>query len=165
MGGIACFPKGSKVSSGFSPWSDVSATGKTPRILVVDDEDDVRVLVKTILNGARYSVMTACGGAEAIEIAARDRPDLILLDVMMPEISGWEVCSMLKNSPETQSIPVVMLSVKNEIRDMITSMQAGADHQLPKPFFLPKPLRTVPPPLHRGVKGPPPFFFSSSEDF
>jgi len=104
------------------------------RILVADDEEDVRALVSQVLQSARYDVRLASSGREAIEIATRERPDLVLLDVMMPEISGWEVCATLKNHPDTQAIPIVMLSVRSEIRDMITSMQAGADDHLTKPF-------------------------------
>jgi len=123
---------------------------RIPRILVVDDEDDVLLLVQTILSSARYTVLTARSGAEAIEIAARERPDAILLDVMMPEISGWEVCSRLKNSPETQSIPIVMLSVKSEIRDLITSMQADDDDHVTQPFSRQKLVSTIQRLLDRG---------------
>ncbi|HKB69957.1 MAG TPA: EAL domain-containing protein [Thermoanaerobaculia bacterium] len=113
------------------------------RIVVADDDEDVRTLVATLLESARYTVLPAASGREAIEIATRERPDLVLLDVMMPEISGWEVCATLKNHPETQGIPVVMLSVRNEIRDMITSMQAGADDHVTKPFTKRKLLEAV----------------------
>jgi len=114
--------------------SPVPADSAIRRILVVDDEEDVRVLVAALLESASYAVTLASGGREAIDVATRERPDLVLLDVMMPEISGWEVCATLKNHPETQGIPVIMLSVRNEIRDMITSMQAGADDHVTKPF-------------------------------
>jgi EAL domain-containing protein (putative c-di-GMP-specific phosphodiesterase class I)/DNA-binding response OmpR family regulator len=153
------------VSSESSPRSDASPVRKTARILVVDDEEDVLALVKTILSGARFAVLTARSGAEAIEIAARERPEMILLDVMMPEISGWEVCSMLKSSPETQSIPIVMLSVKNEIRDMITSMQAGADDHVTKPFSGRKLIATVQRLLEREDMALPPFLPSAEEHF
>jgi EAL domain-containing protein (putative c-di-GMP-specific phosphodiesterase class I)/DNA-binding response OmpR family regulator len=113
------------------------------RILVADDDEDVRTLVATLLESARYAVLRAASGREAIETATRERPDLVLLDVMMPEISGWEVCSTLKNHPDTQGIPVIMLSVRNEIRDMITSMQAGADDHITKPFTKRKLLEAV----------------------
>ena len=113
------------------------------RILVADDEEDVRTLVAEVLRSARFDVHLAGGGREAIDIATRERPDLVLLDVMMPEISGWEVCVTLKNHPDTQAIPIVMLSVRNEIRDMITSMQAGADDHLTKPFTRRKLLATI----------------------
>jgi EAL domain-containing protein (putative c-di-GMP-specific phosphodiesterase class I)/DNA-binding response OmpR family regulator len=104
------------------------------KILVVDDDDDILLVLETLLSAAGYDVVTAQSGREALDRVPRERPDLVLLDVMMPELSGWEVCTTLKNSPETQGIPVVMLTVKNEIRDMITSMQAGADDYMTKPF-------------------------------
>ena len=113
------------------------------RILVADDDEDVRALVGAVLESAHYAVASASSGREAIEIATRDRPDLVLLDVMMPEISGWEACTTLKNHPDTLGIPIVMLSVRNEIRDMITSMQAGADDHLTKPFTRRKLLASV----------------------
>ena len=122
----------SEIAARPSPSPAPSAAAR--RILVADDEEDVRALVSEVLQSARYAVRLASGGREAIEIATRERPDLVLLDVMMPEISGWEVCTTLKNHPDTQSIPIVMLSVRSEIRDMITSMQAGADDHLTKPF-------------------------------
>jgi EAL domain-containing protein (putative c-di-GMP-specific phosphodiesterase class I)/DNA-binding response OmpR family regulator len=112
-------------------------------ILVADDEEDVRTLVAEVLRSANFAVRLAGGGREAVEMATRERPDLVLLDVMMPEISGWEVCITLKNNPDTQAIPIVMLSVRNEIRDMITSMQAGADDHLTKPFTRRKLIATI----------------------
>ncbi len=155
----------SSASSDASPPGEPSAPGKVARILVVDDEEDVLQLVRTILDGDRYAILTAGGGAEAIEIAVRERPDLILLDVMMPEISGWEVCSMLKNSAATQGIPIVMLSVKNEIRDMITSMQAGADDHVTKPFSRRKLVATIQRLLDREDLAAPPFLPSAEEHF
>ncbi|MGH9442113.1 MAG: EAL domain-containing protein [Thermoanaerobaculia bacterium] len=142
-----------------------SSEGPGARILVVDDEVDVLQLVQTILTGARYRVSTAETGSAAIAIAARERPDLILLDVMMPEISGWEVCSMLKNSAETQGIPIVMLSVKNEIRDMITSMQAGADDHVTKPFSGRKLIGTIERLLDREGSAAAPILPSAEEHF
>ena len=155
----------SSASSDEGPSGEPSAPGRTARILVVDDEEDVLQLVRTILEGDRYSILTAASGTEAIEVAVRERPDLILLDVMMPEISGWEVCSMLKNSSATQGIPVVMLSVKNEIRDMITSMQAGADDHVTKPFSRRKLVATIQRLLDREDLAAPPFLPSAEEHF
>ncbi len=113
------------------------------RILVADDDDDVRSLVGALLQSANYTIFSAASGREAIETAIRERPDLALLDVMMPEISGWEVCATLKNHPETQGMPIVMLSARSEIKDMITSMQAGADDHITKPFTRRKLLEAV----------------------
>jgi EAL domain-containing protein (putative c-di-GMP-specific phosphodiesterase class I)/DNA-binding response OmpR family regulator len=113
------------------------------KILVVDDDDDILLIVQTILGGAGYSTHTARNGREGIETALELRPDLVLLDVMMPELSGWEVCTTLKSAPETRQVPIAMLTVKNEIRDLITGMQAGADEYITKPFTRRKLVETV----------------------
>jgi len=130
---------------------------------VVDDDEDILLVVEALLSSANFSVLQANNGREAIEIAARERPDLVLLDVMMPEISGWEVCATLKSSPETQDIPIAMLTVKNEIRDMISSMQAGADDYVTKPFTKRKLLATVERLLH-GHEGRRPSLIPSAEE-
>src|SRR5262245_19658113 len=107
-------------------------TGK--KILVVDDDEDILLIVQTMLTNGGYSVSLARNGKEAIDQSIALRPDLIVLDVMMPHLSGWEVCATLKNLPETSATPVVMLTVKSEIKDLITGMQVGADDYLTKPF-------------------------------
>jgi DNA-binding response OmpR family regulator len=113
------------------------------KILIVDDDEDILLIVQTILASAGYSAFTAHDGREGVDMALELRPALILLDVMMPELSGWEVCTTLKNSPETRQIPIVMLTVKSEIRDLITGMQVGADDYITKPFTRRKLLSTV----------------------
>src|SRR5512132_906213 len=104
------------------------------KVLIVDDDEDILLIVQTILTSAGYTTFLARNGREGVDMALRLQPDLILLDVMMPELSGWEVCTTLKNAPETRQIPVAMLTVKSEIRDLITGMQVGADDYLTKPF-------------------------------
>src|SRR5262252_2247026 len=113
------------------------------KILIVDDDEDILLIVQTILASAGYSAFTAHNGREGVETARELRPDLILLDVMMPELSGWEVCTTLKNAPETRQTPIAMLTVKSEIRDLITGMQVGADDYITKPFTRRKLLSTV----------------------
>jgi EAL domain-containing protein (putative c-di-GMP-specific phosphodiesterase class I)/DNA-binding response OmpR family regulator len=113
------------------------------KILVVDDDDDILLIVQTILATAGYETFTARNGREGVDMALELQPDLILLDVMMPELSGWEVCTTLKNAPETRQIPVAMLTVKSEIRDLITGMQVGADEYITKPFTRRRLLSTV----------------------
>ena len=113
------------------------------KILIVDDDEDILLIVQTILASAGYSAFIAHDGREGVDMALELRPELILLDVMMPELSGWEVCTTLKNSPETRQIPIVMLTVKSEIRDLITGMQVGADDYITKPFTRRKLLSTV----------------------
>jgi EAL domain-containing protein (putative c-di-GMP-specific phosphodiesterase class I)/DNA-binding response OmpR family regulator len=133
------------------------------KILVVDDDDDILLIVQTILGGAGYSAHTAHNGREGIETALEMRPDLVLLDVMMPELSGWEVCTTLKNAPETRATPIAMLTVKNEIRDLITGMQAGADDYITKPFTRRKLLETVQKLLSERDGGHAPFLTGDNE--
>ena len=115
----------------------------TEKVLIVDDDEDILLIVQTILASAGYSAITARNGREGVDMALEVRPDLILLDVMMPELSGWEVCTTLKNAPETRQTPIAMLTVKSEIRDLITGMQVGADDYITKPFTRRKLLSTV----------------------
>ncbi len=125
------------------------------RILIVDDDEDILLIVQTILANAGYSVLVARNGREGVDLALEAKPDLILLDVMMPELSGWEVCTTLKNAPETRQTPIAMMTVKSEIRDLITGMQVGADDYITKPFTRRKLLSTVRRLLdQRGEAGP-----------
>jgi EAL domain-containing protein (putative c-di-GMP-specific phosphodiesterase class I)/DNA-binding response OmpR family regulator len=135
------------------------------KILVVDDDDDILLIVQTILGGAGYLAHTARNGREGVEKALELLPDLILLDVMMPELSGWEVCTTLKNAPETRQVPIAMLTVKNEIRDLITGMQAGADEYITKPFTRRKLLATVQKLLEARDSAPAGFLTSENEEF
>ncbi|MGE5347501.1 MAG: response regulator, partial [Acidithiobacillales bacterium] len=110
------------------------ATGDRPRVLVVDDDEDIQTIVRTLLEHAGYEVSAVSGGREALERIAVSLPDLVLLDVGMPEMSGWQVCTALRSRPATAALPIVMLTVRSEIRDLITSLQVGADDYVTKPF-------------------------------
>ncbi len=134
------------------------------RILIVDDDEDVLLIVQTILDNAGYVAMLARNGREGVEKAIEGQPDLILLDVMMPELSGWEVCTTLKSAPETRQIPIAMLTVKSEIRDLITGMQVGADDYITKPFTRKKLLTTVRRLLDEKRDSPQSFFASENEE-
>jgi EAL domain-containing protein (putative c-di-GMP-specific phosphodiesterase class I)/DNA-binding response OmpR family regulator len=134
------------------------------KILIVDDDEDVLLIVQTILDNAGYVALLARNGREGVEKAIESRPDLILLDVMMPELSGWEVCTTLKSAPETRQIPIAMLTVKSEIRDLITGMQVGADDYITKPFTRKKLLATVRRLLDEKRDRPPSFLTSENED-
>ena len=104
------------------------------RILVVDDiEANVRLL-KAKLEAEYYEVMTACDGRLCIEMALSERPDIILLDVMMPGMDGFETCRRLKGDPATSHIPVVMVTALDGRRDRLTGLEAGADDFLNKPI-------------------------------
>ncbi|HEV8118602.1 MAG TPA: EAL domain-containing protein [Thermoanaerobaculia bacterium] len=135
------------------------------KILIVDDDDDILLIVQTILTSAGYTTFTARNGREGVDMALQLQPDLILLDVMMPELSGWEVCTTLKNAPETRQIPVAMLTVKSEIRDLITGMQVGADDYITKPFTRRRLLSTVRKLIdERGETAAPAYLPSENED-
>ncbi len=106
----------------------------TGRILVVDDiEANVRLL-QAKLQAEYYHVLTASDGATALAIAAEEKPDLLLLDVMMPGMDGFEVCRRLKDDPETRHIPIVLVTALDGRADRITGLEAGADEFLTKPI-------------------------------
>ncbi len=134
------------------------------KILIVDDDEDVLLIVQTILDNSGYSVLLARNGREGVEKAIESAPDLILLDVMMPELSGWEVCTTLKSAPETRQIPIAMLTVKSEIRDLITGMQVGADDYITKPFTRKKLLSTVRRLLEEKRESPPAYLTAENEE-
>lgn len=104
------------------------------RILVAEDENDIRDLIAFTLGFAGYDVITAKDGAEAVELAEQKKPDLILLDVRMPRLTGYEACKLLKASPATQNIPVVFLSAKGQEAEINQGFQVGASDYLLKPF-------------------------------
>ena len=104
------------------------------RILVVDDQPLNVKLLEAKLTAEYYDVVTAADGVEALEKAADVRPDIILLDVMMPGMNGYEVCKRLKNDPELDHIPVVMVTALDASRDRIRGIEAGADDFLTKPI-------------------------------
>ena len=105
----------------------------TARILVVDDVLANVRLLEVRLKAEYFDVKTALNGADALEIAARDRVDLVLLDVMMPGMDGLEVCRRLKAQPETAHVPVVMVTALDGAEDRIKGLEAGADDFLTKP--------------------------------
>ncbi len=104
------------------------------RILIVDDEKDLLEMLSMNLSIAGYVVRTAASGAEAMSVIRTDRPDLILLDVMLGDISGVKLAGKLKNTPETAGIPIIMLTAKDSETDMIVGLSMGADDYVTKPF-------------------------------
>jgi phosphate regulon transcriptional regulator PhoB len=104
------------------------------KILVVDDEPDALELIEYNLRGAGYQVFTASNGKCALELARRHLPHLIVLDLMLPEVSGIEVCKTLRRSPETANMPILMLTAKAEEIDRIIGLEVGADDYVTKPF-------------------------------
>jgi DNA-binding response OmpR family regulator len=104
------------------------------KILVTDDEMPVVQIIKTNLELEGYEVLTASNGEEALQQVEAEKPDLIILDVMMPKMDGWEVLSRLKSNPATEDIPVVMLTALSQIEDMDRGARLGNDCYLTKPF-------------------------------
>jgi DNA-binding response OmpR family regulator len=106
------------------------------KILVVDDEDDILHFLELVLREKGYDVSTASGGHEALTKAQLERPHLILLDIMMPQMDGWEVLKLLRVDEETADIPVAMLSARTEAKDRVQGLQEGAIDYICKPFSL-----------------------------
>jgi two-component system alkaline phosphatase synthesis response regulator PhoP len=105
------------------------------KILVVDDEKDIVDLLKYNLDKENdFEVITALNGKEAIEQAIENKPDLVLLDIMMPEMNGFDVCKKLKNSPLTSNVPVIFLTAKENEIDEIIGLELGADDYIQKPI-------------------------------
>ncbi len=104
------------------------------KILAVDDERHIVRLVQVNLERAGYTVVTAYDGKEALEKIASEQPDLVVLDVMMPYMDGFEVLQNLRKNPETRELPVIMLTAKAQDADVFRGWQSGVDCYLTKPF-------------------------------
>ena len=113
---------------------ELEARPRKQKVLIADDEKLLAEAVAATLDLERLETMVAFDGDQALAVARACRPDLILLDVMMPGLSGVEVCAMLKQDPLTASIPVVLITAKGEQQDRIAGMAAGAAEYLTKPF-------------------------------
>lgn len=104
------------------------------KILVVDDEEHILELIKFNLESAGYQVVTAENGEDALRLCSEEKPDLVLLDIMLPGIDGLEVCRRLKSQKETMLIPIIMITAKGEEVDKIIGLELGADDYITKPF-------------------------------
>ena len=103
-------------------------------VLIVEDEQDIRELVSYNMLKEGYQVAAVASGEEALEAVKSRQPDAVLLDLMLPGIDGLTVCSTLKEDPETNAIPVIMLTAKGEETDIVTGLNMGADDYVTKPF-------------------------------
>ena len=112
----------------------MGATKPPARILVVEDERDIAALIAYHLTKEGYRVRTAEGGSEALQAVSAERPDLIVLDLMLPGFSGYEVLTELRRRPELVDVPVVVLTARREESDRIKGLELGADDYLTKPF-------------------------------
>ncbi len=104
------------------------------RIFIVEDEEEIRELVRYNLTKEGFVVLGTDSGEEALRKIPRERPDLVVLDLMLPGVDGLEVCRALKSDPTTRDIPVVVLTAKGEEADVVTGLELGADDYITKPF-------------------------------
>ena len=104
------------------------------KILIAEDERDIRELVNFSLQFGGFTVVQAANGAEAVELAQKELPDLILMDVRMPKMTGYEACRQMKTMPELSDIPVVFLSAKGQETEIQTGLEVGAEEYILKPF-------------------------------
>ena len=106
------------------------------KILVVDDEDHIVELISYNLINSGYNVITANNGLDAVRLAKEENPDLILLDLMIPGLDGFDVCKAIRNDNETKDILIIMLTAKGEELDKILGLELGADDYMTKPFSI-----------------------------
>lgn len=103
------------------------------KVLVIDDDPKIRAMLLRSLKYAGYQVIAAADGLEGVELALKEKPHLVVLDIMLPQMDGYEVCSHLKKASDT---PILMLTAKDEVRDRVKGLDCGADDYLVKPFAL-----------------------------
>jgi DNA-binding response OmpR family regulator len=104
------------------------------RVLVAEDERDVAELIRYTLAREGFEVILATNGADALRLARESRPDLVLLDLMLPQVNGWELCRRLKQDPATRPVPVIMVTARTEEGDKVLGFELGADDYVTKPF-------------------------------
>jgi CheY-like chemotaxis protein len=105
-----------------------------PTLLVVDDQPELRLLIKLTFSGTGFSVREAADGESALTACAAEVPDVVLLDVMMPGIDGYEVCRQLKSQPRMRNTLVVLMTAGDQATERVRAREAGADFYVPKPF-------------------------------
>jgi two-component system, OmpR family, alkaline phosphatase synthesis response regulator PhoP len=104
------------------------------KVLVIDDEAPIRLLCRVNLEAEKMDVVEAADGEEGLEIARNEKPDIVLLDVMMPGLDGWQVAERLFENPETSQIPLVFLTARAELRDRARGLELGGVDYITKPF-------------------------------
>src|ERR1700686_5376961 len=143
-------------SAGFAETMDMA----TERVLVVDEEEDLLELIRYNLTKEGYQVQCVSTGEMAVHEAKSHLPDLILLDLLLPTVDGLRVCKILKNDPQTQHIPIVMVTAKTEEADVVSGLELGADDYITKPFsprvLLARIRAGLPRQLKQSLEEPPP---------
>ncbi len=114
-----------------------------PKILIVDDDPSILLSLDFLLKKAGYEIFIARDGAEALEIIRRELPVCVVLDIMMPQVDGYEVCQQVKSEAALAHIKIVMLSAKSRETDIRQAMDLGADHYITKPFATKKFLEEI----------------------
>lgn len=113
------------------------------RILIVEDEESLLKLESILLSSKGYNVTGVMDGRSALDEITANPPDLVILDIMLPELDGFEVCRHIKENPATKNIPVVMLTAKKNSQDYARGMEMGADAYMTKPFKSAKVIETI----------------------
>lgn len=125
------------------------------RILIVEDEKDIQDLLAHYLKKEGYDVQSAKDGRAGLERASKEKFDLVILDLMLPQVDGLEICRRLRSQPATAALPIIMLTAKTEEADRIVGLEMGADDYITKPFSLREVLARIKA-LHRRIEKPKP---------
>jgi two-component system alkaline phosphatase synthesis response regulator PhoP len=126
--------KGAEERVNGEPGRVAPGSARLGRVLVVEDEPDVAELLRYNLQKEGWDVLTVADGADALRRTRETRPDVVLLDIMVPQLNGWEVCRRLKQDPETLAVPVIMVTGRVEEGDKVLGFELGADDYVTKPF-------------------------------
>ena len=126
------------------------------RILIIEDDHDIVEMLEYNLQQAGYQTLSALNGQDGVWLAAKERPDLVVLDIMLPVIDGFEVCRTLKNDDKTAHIPIIILSAKSQETDKVVGLELGADDYVTKPFSPRELIARTRAILRRGRDRPPP---------
>jgi diguanylate cyclase (GGDEF)-like protein len=126
----------------------------TKRILIADDEPNVRQLLELVLRGQGYEVALATNGAQLVRMAQERVPDLVLVDLMMPQLDGYEAIRQLRNDTRTAHLPMLILTAKSTLEDVVIGFETGADDYITKPFNIPELLARIKGHLRRAAQQP-----------
>jgi DNA-binding response OmpR family regulator len=127
---------------------------KKKKILIVDDEEDILYLLRKFLEDENYEVIEAKGGPQCLTMVEKENPDLIILDILMPDLNGWEVCKTIKESESIPPVPITILSILGDTGHILTSRDyAHADMHVNKPIDFPELDKTIKTLLKSGAKG------------
>jgi DNA-binding response OmpR family regulator len=115
----------------------------TSIVLVVDDEDMTRKLLRLMLERDGFTILEAEDGQQALEVIAESKPDIVILDVMMPNMDGFTTCQELRSQPETAELPIILLSARSQAEAVRAGLESGADRYMTKPISKPELVQTI----------------------